>query len=139
MIHWSNRFVGIPYVEFGRDRDGVDCWGLAVLVYRELRGIELPSYTEGFVSSPEREELAALINNASDDGLWTMADSPASLDVAVFRRGALETHVGIITNIPGYMLHAAAGGQSKHEAYDAGRWSHRLTGIYRHREMSIDG
>lgn len=39
---WVNGALGIPYVLNGRDRDGVDCFGFAVLFYRELYGIEIP-------------------------------------------------------------------------------------------------
>ena len=36
---WSNRFIGIPYDDFGRSRTGCDCWGLACIIYREELGI----------------------------------------------------------------------------------------------------
>lgn len=35
--------VGIPYKDGGRDREGLDCYGLVLLFMREL-GIELPDW-----------------------------------------------------------------------------------------------
>ncbi len=39
-----HRLVGIPFIAGGRGWDGCDCWGLLLLAYREVLGIELPSY-----------------------------------------------------------------------------------------------
>ena len=43
-IAWVNDYVGVPYVENGRRRDGWDCWGLVVAVYRDQLAIDLPDW-----------------------------------------------------------------------------------------------
>jgi cell wall-associated NlpC family hydrolase len=131
---WSNDFVGIHYVEFGRDRAGIDCWGLAKLVYAESLGIELPGYIEQYTSREERRELDALISSAAVSETWTRVVQAATFDIVVFRRGHLDTHVGVVVS-PGLMLHVSADHHSRLEHYHSGRWAHRLTGIYRHFEM----
>lgn len=133
---WSNDFVGIPYVEFGRDRAGVDCWGLAKLVYAEILGIELPSYIEQYTSQEERHELDALISSAAGSETWATIAQATTFDIVVFRRGHMEAHVGIVVS-PGLMLHTSTGDHSRLEHYSSGRWAHRLTGIYRHFEMRL--
>lgn len=44
-------YIGIPYKHLGRDRRGIDCYGLVVLLYREKLGVELYDpdidYTQG--------------------------------------------------------------------------------------------
>jgi len=39
-----NRYIGLPYKNMGRDFDGVDCYGLYFLIYKEELGIELPDF-----------------------------------------------------------------------------------------------
>ncbi|QND45299.1 C40 family peptidase (plasmid) [Rhizobium lusitanum] len=136
MSHWTNDYIGLPYVEFGRDRAGVDCWGLAKLVYGEALGIELPSYIEQYTSPEERRELDALISAVAVGETWTRTVQAASFDIVVFRRGHMEAHVGIVVS-PGLMLHTSADDHSRLEHYNSGRWAHRLTGIYRHFSMPL--
>lgn len=38
---WANKYVGIPYSLHGESLTGVDCWGLARLVYEKELGITL--------------------------------------------------------------------------------------------------
>ncbi|SCB18558.1 C40 family peptidase [Rhizobium lusitanum] len=138
MKHWTTDFVGVPYVEFGRGRRGVDCWGLAKLVYAETLGIELPSYIERYTSQEERRELDALISSAAGSETWASTVHAATFDIVVFRRGDMEAHVGIVVS-PGLMLHTSADDHSRVEHYNSGRWAHRLTGIYRHFEVASRG
>lgn len=131
-MHWSAEFIGTPFVEFGRDRTGCDCWGLARLVYAEALGIDLPSYSGQYASAEEHAEISALILDAALSPVWMLVDgSPEEFDIAVFRRGRMDTHVGIIV-APGLMLHMAQEDCAKIERYDQAAWKNRLTGIYRH-------
>ncbi|NSZ08278.1 C40 family peptidase [Agrobacterium tumefaciens] len=136
--HWSDRFVGLPYREFGRDRDGCDCWGLACTIYREELGINLPQYL-GYASVEEHGEIAALVFDATSSPLWLPVTGTAvAFDISVFRRGRLDTHVGIVVH-HGLMIHMVEGDCSKVESYRSGAWGHRLTGTYRHVEFISRG
>jgi len=134
MTHWSERFVGLPYAEFGRRRDGCDCWGLACVIYREELGVSLPEYL-GYASTEEHGELAAIIAGATTSPLWVPVDGNAiAFDVAVFRRGRLDTHVGIVVH-HGLMIHVSRDDCAKIESYRGGVWGHRHTGTYRHVDL----
>jgi probable lipoprotein NlpC len=133
-MHWSNEYVGLPYLETGRTRVGCDCWGLAVIVYAEQLKITLPPYAVGNTTPEERAEIDALIANAAATQTWQAINVPRVFDLAVFRRGALDTHLGIVIG-SGLMLHMALGDCAKIESFKAGPWKHRLKGIYRHVEQ----
>lgn len=60
-------YVRLPYAPDGRSRDGIDCYGLVHLVYRDLYGIELPEYAAATggrdvydLGAAELDELMAL-------------------------------------------------------------------------------
>ena len=69
-LHWSAAYVGLPWAEKGRDRAGLDCWGLVRLVYANALLIELPSYTEAYASVAERGEIGALMSTGSERWPW---------------------------------------------------------------------
>ena len=132
--HWTERFVGLPYAEFGRGRDGCDCWGLACVIYREELGVSLPEYL-GYASTEEHGELAAIIAGATTSPLWVPVEGNAvAFDVAVFRRGRLDTHVGIVVH-HGLMIHVSRDDCAKIESYRGGVWGHRHTGTWRHVDL----
>jgi len=131
-MSWSNRFIGIPYLEFGRARVGADCWGLACVIYREDLGINLPDYL-GYGSVDEHAEIAALIDGAEASPLWQPVADPAPYDIAVFRRGRMATHLGIVIR-PGLMIHMDHEDCAKVSNYRDGRWGNRFKGHYRHVE-----
>lgn len=133
---WSNRYVGIPYDEFGRSASGCDCWGLVVAIYAEELGITLPDYL-GYGSVEEHHEIAALISDAEASPTWTPAEGAARpFDVAVFRRGELASHLGVVI-APGLMIHMVGEDCAKLERYDTGRWGHRLKGLFRHVQCHV--
>lgn len=134
-MHWSAALVGLPWKDKGRGRDGVDCWGLTRLAFA-TRGIALPGYDGFYQDVRERDEVAALLR-LSSDWPWTpvVPGAEDDLDIAIFRRGRLESHIGTVTE-RGAMLHIVEGSESCVERYDNGRWARRLVGFYRHAEMA---
>jgi cell wall-associated NlpC family hydrolase len=36
-----NEYLGIPFKSGGRDRNGIDCYGIILLIYKEKKGIQL--------------------------------------------------------------------------------------------------
>ena len=130
-MSWSNRHVGIPYAPLGRARAGCDCWGLACVIYAEELGISLPDYL-GYASVEEHGEIAALIGGAATSPLWVPVTGEAlAFDIAVFRRGRLSTHLGIVIR-HGIMIHMLDEDAAKVQGYGDGPWHHRFNGHFRH-------
>ena len=102
---WTNDYVGLPWRERGRDREGLDCWGLVRLVLAEQRGIDLPSYAGDYASTEERAEIAALIAGRSSGMVEPVAaGAERPFDLIQLRDGDAPTHIGLVV-AAGDMLH----------------------------------
>lgn len=102
-MNWSE-YVGIPFVDGGRDASGLDCWGLVRLIYAQEVGAILPSYGE--ISAANLTAVARQITGGADTDEWFEPDVPEPLDVAVMRLNGSRWagHVGIVT-APGRIIH----------------------------------
>lgn len=130
---WAGRYVGIEFAERGRDRDGVDCWGLLRLVYAERYGIFLPSHHDGYADTEDAPGVAAVLEaELMGSGNWrAVLGDPDAGDALLFRAGAGHLwHVGVAVS-RGRMLHCRRGCDSCVERWDVGVWAPRLEGAFR--------
>jgi cell wall-associated NlpC family hydrolase len=132
-----DRFVGIPWLDKGRSIVGCDCWGLVWMVYRELRGIELPSYSEHYVTAADRRATARLIAGELDDWQEIPSSEEIVFDGVLMREGQFPRHIGIVT-APGMLLHVSEGETSRIERYRSGILANRIVGFYRYRGESSE-
>ena len=95
-MSWWGKYIGVPFVDGGRDIDGLDCWGLVRLIYANELDVVLPSYGE--ISAADLIRVARSIG-AGQEG-WTPVDEPQAFDVVVMRfYGRSWTgHVGIMVD-----------------------------------------
>lgn len=129
-----DRFVGIPYRDRGRDQDGCDCWGLVRLVYRDLLGIELPSYHDRYVTAADRAALASLIAGEMDDWRQIESGTENTFDCVLMREGKFPRHVGLVV-APGLVLHVESeNATSQIERYRSGILANRVVGFHRYRD-----
>lgn len=127
-----NRFVGLSYVDCGRNFKGVDCYGLLWLVYYEVLKIELQSYHTRYVTSVDRKATAALIAGELDPWLEITDGSEMPFDAMLMRIGRDVMHVGVLVE-KDKVLHIERGDLSKIELYKTGKLRHRIAGFYRYR------
>lgn len=125
-----DRFVGLSYADKGRG-PAFDCWGLVHRVYRDLRGIDLPSYSEAYVTAADRKAIADLIAGELDPWIEIAAGAEQPFDCVLMREGRLIRHVGLVTS-PGRLLHVSEGITSRIEPYYTGPIRHRVVGFYRY-------
>jgi cell wall-associated NlpC family hydrolase len=128
-----DRFVGIPYLDKGRSVVGCDCWGLLWMVFRELRGIDLPSYAERYVTGSDRLAMARLIAGELDDWQEIPKGEEQTFDGVLMREGSFPRHIGIVTT-PGMLLHVSDGETSRIERYRSGILANRVVGVFRYRD-----
>lgn len=127
---WTDDYIDLPYKIDGRDREGVDCWGLVCLVYREQLGIDLPDHAnEQRAAQGDWKVIAASMEE--DARRWKQVDRPQEFDVVLMRRGPLSCHVGLYLG-RGAMLHICDGIDSAIESCNGAKWGKRIVGFYRH-------
>ena len=132
-VNWTSKFVGVPFIDGGRDIRGVDCYGLVYLVYREVLGIELPGYGE--ISAHDMARASHRIRTDSAMAPWVPVTGPAqAMDVLVMRGRPL--HVGVMVDA-GHVLHVEAATASVIVPVDRSpqvRW--RRLSLHRHEALA---
>jgi len=131
MAEWAEPYVGLPYKAGGRDRSGLDCWGLVLLVLRERFGIDVPVYGGVTWSVATSADVARKIEQ--ERAGWAQIDAGQERpgDVILMRLRGYPIHVGVVLG-DGMMLHAHDGADVTREPYQSVHWRHRIVGFYRH-------
>jgi hypothetical protein len=95
------KWLSIPYVDYGRDLSGLDCWGLVRLVRQEIRGELLASF--GAVMPDNKALLTKILGpffaSQKIDKIPLSDIRPGS--IASVWRGRLCLHFGIVIEVDG--------------------------------------
>ncbi|HFK5622282.1 NlpC/P60 family protein [Enterobacter hormaechei] len=84
--------IGVPWSNRACTFEKVDCWGLVVLYYRHVLGIELHQ-------TPDYEAGADFFTCYQGDVVfWRKVDKPVDGGIFVGYRGAQPAHVGLVLN-----------------------------------------
>ncbi|MEO5341102.1 MAG: C40 family peptidase [Magnetococcus sp. MYC-9] len=127
---WVQRYIGLPYQAHGRDRGGVDCWGLLFLVYREQFAVSIPSYDGLYVDPAERADNAALLTGHADRDRWHRVSAAQEGDGVLLRVAGYPCHVGVAVGQEAF-LHVRPGSGVVMESLLGARWRSRIEGFYR--------
>jgi cell wall-associated NlpC family hydrolase len=129
---WAGRYIGLPFRDHGRERSGLDCWGLVRLVSAEQFGRALPSLVTSYRRTSSVEDVSAVIAREASRWHAIKQGEEKQGDVIVLRLRGAPMHVGLVLG-GGYMLHVERGIDSAIERYDGPRWAERIHGFFRHR------
>ena len=123
----ASDYIGIPYKERGRDREGVDCFGLCCIYFADM-GVSIPDYLNTYTFSGNMEKVAEAINDNKKH--WHKVEAPEVNDVLVFNVCGYPCHVGIYIG-SGDFIHAFRGTAVCVERMNSLSWSRRLSEVYR--------
>ena len=130
---WTADYVGLPCKDGGRDRQGLDCYGLLRLVINDRFAGAVPEY-EGIAyrSGADKDRLAALMDERVRLWMPIRVGEEQPGDGILLRVMGRPIHVGVVV-AKGWMLHVEKDCDSVLERFSAdSRWERRVLGFYRH-------
>jgi len=131
-------YVGIPFIDGGRNRLGCDCGGLVRLVYQD-RGIELPEYLD--IGADDLLAIAKMIKKeTAPNSVFQMIpdiSQAREMDVIIMQSremSRIAVHIGIVAS-PRKMLHVEAMTNSVMVDFNHPSIANRMLAAYRHKDF----
>lgn len=124
--NWVNNYVGIPYSELGRSHESCDCYGLIVLIYKEIFNIKLPSLLDKY--SKVDKNIVNIYNEERDK--WKEVNQPKIGDIAYFKICGHNMHVGIYLTNKLFLHNISKKGSSSIAEFNNTKWKNRLIGFW---------
>lgn len=125
---WSNNYIGIPFKYKGRTKDGLDCWGLARLIYKNEYDISLPSLSTEYVEN-DIERISELIAQYKEG--WESVDKPSEGDIVLLKIMGSISHIGVAISET-HFIHARDGYDSAIESFESPYWKKRIVGYFKY-------
>lgn len=130
IVAGTERFVGLPFADHGRDNEGWDCWGGVRYFLSEMRGLRLPDYGLGYTNTGDHAGIAVTIKAGLVEG-WEKIERPEPFALVIFNVAKKPWHVGVVVGRNDF-LHWPDGETSRVEKLDAQIWKNRIEGFYRY-------
>lgn len=118
-----SQLIGIPFKYGGRTREELDCYGLVMLLYKELYGIDIPDV----VSPTILKEISELVE--SEKCKWEPSDLVEGA-VILFNIKGYGSHVGFCIGND-YMIHTWESTSGVTIERIGINWQHRILGVYK--------
>jgi cell wall-associated NlpC family hydrolase len=94
---WIGEYIGLPFLERGRTREGLDCWGLVRLVLEERYGKTLPLF-DGYENHHDLDALDAIVSTSKPLINAQQIEAPRDGDLALMFVHNHPCHVGILVD-----------------------------------------
>jgi len=122
----------VRFKDKGRDYSAWDCYSVVLLAYRDILGVELPSFADDYVNAGDTKASRRVIHDIvlRQKQNWDKVDDPQALDVALFRFGDTQTHVGLMID-KNRFIHCERKINTVIERIDSAKWKKRVEGVYR--------
>ena len=113
--------IGVPYKPHGRDKNGMDCYGVDIEIYRR-KGIELPD-----VDYDKPEEYENVFEQVCHKVRYIKVEQPNELSIIMIRLKGEPRHTGVYLG-DGLFIHATRNMGVIVEPLH--RWKNRVEGYY---------
>lgn len=100
---YINSLIGIPYEDNGRSLDGMDCYGLVLLVSQTQFDNTLPDWVTDHTARDVVRQITQGIGTALSAQQACKVEHPTDGDIAVVARKELPYHMGVV--MAGGVLH----------------------------------
>ena len=130
---WAGKYVGIPFVDKGRDKNGCDCYGLLRLIYLNEFDLDLPLYLDRYDSTTDRDQIKRAVKADLFEN-WVQIQTPRAGDGVLLRIMGQPIHVGVMFSQFAF-LHTEKGINCCTQRVDGPRWQKRVLGTYRHKAL----
>jgi len=121
------KYVGVPYEHQGRTLEGLDCWGLIILAYREI-GVEVLDLTDYDYDWAQQGDNHFVKNYYEN---WQRVEAPCFMDLLMFSNPlGIPYHAGIHLGYGRFLQCALRVGVVITPLDD--KWRQRLYGVYRY-------
>jgi len=140
-------YIGIPYKHLGRDKKGVDCYGIVVMIYKDKLGVELPdvhlydfgedacNYMTAFYTDKKYDHVLGFSQ------LWTPVTELERYDIMLFtayEQIPAPTHSGVYLG-EGKFIHCMQGLPVTISRFEK-QWKSMFHSAYRYKErLDTDG
>lgn len=104
--HWLPNYIGLPYKHLGNDREGIDCFNLITLIYREVLNEDIPYNTQDsgcdisldWYSKAETANI--LYDRAKPTWGWQIVERAQPFDVLLLSIGSTNApnHCALMLN-----------------------------------------
>ena len=123
-----SELIGIPWTDLGRDKNGLDCFGLVLKVYEKF-GISIPDVC---VSTYACKQVDKEINKAKK--IWIKVDTPtAPCVLAIKENGPLIRHLGVYIG-NGKFIHSRIQTGVTIERISSPLWKMKIKGYYKYEQ-----
>ena len=133
-LPWYAKYVGVPFVDGGKDFNGYDCWRMICLAFKTEHQIEIPLYGE--ISALDLRKIAGLIASDAYKEPWVdvVPSAIRAFDVAVMCKRKVPVHIGLLVNREA-MIHVEQATATVMVSIQHPSVAFRSINFFRHRQL----
>ena len=121
------KYLSIPFKDRGRDENGVDCFGLVQMIYRDEFEIQLPSYIEMNENEKDKKAICHAINSEKKLSGWLETTNPKFGNLIILNLLGRPLHLGVMLDNSSF-IHCMKGKGTIIENTTDISWRNRING-----------